>query len=238
MTDLPPVDDPTAPIEAVGAVHDEARGKRAMPWMPILTGIGGIVIAGLVIVIVLLLGRGTSPVALPTSTPSATASPVPTSTPRSTPTPTPGPTAVVAAPAPVVPAPANPPAADPAPANPPPPEKTPITAGIVSFDAHVEGSATIASACYAVRDKAAGDNSWVLLRFSWVTRGLIDGGEIQVNGTYGGSGDLQGLEANSSVLFDLKCFNTDGSVKSTSYTLLMSDGTTRYTRTITITGAG
>lgn len=211
-----------------------ATATRAVPWMPILVGLGALILVGLIIVIVLLVTRPGPSTALPAPIESPTASATPSAPPSPSATPTP--TGVVAAPA--QPAPANPAPAEPAPAEPAPPAKTPLTVGIVSFSAKSATTKTIAAECAAVQGKAATDDSWVLVRFTWVTKGMIEGGEIQVNGTYGGSSDLQGIGSNDSVLFDIKCFNTDGSVKSTDFTLLMSDGTQRYSRTITVSALG
>lgn len=230
-----PESEPSAETVVLDHVETESAPSPAptkpVPWMPILVGVGSLIVVGLIIVIVLLVTRP----APTTAVPEAIASPTAYETPSASPTPsaTPTPTPVAAAPAPAEPAPA-----EPAPAEPAPSEKTPITVGIVSFSAKSASTKTIAAECAAVQGKAATDDSWVLVQFTWVTKGLIDGGEIQVNGTYGGSSDLQGIEANNSVLFDIKCFNTDGSIKSTDFTLLMSDGTQRYTRTITVSALG
>lgn len=209
-----------------------AASPKPVPWMPILVGVGVLVLVGLIIVIVLLLTRPATSTALPEPIASPTASTTPSASPSPSATSTPTPTPVAAAPAP------EPAPVEPAPVEPALPEKTPLTVGIVSFSVSTTGPKTIAAECATVQNKAATDNSYILVRFSWVTKGLIDGGEIQVNGTYGGIGDLQGIGANESVVVDFKCFNTDGTPKYTDYTLLLSDGTQRYSRTITVSAVG
>ena len=57
---------------------------------------------------------------------------------------------------------------------------------------------------------------------------MINGGEMKVNNTYGGSSDLQNIPANGSLEFEMDCFNNDGSIKTTSYQLWLSNGTTRH----------
>lgn len=134
--------------------------------------------------------------------------------------------------------PAAPAPAKPAPVKPAPPAKQPITEGIKSFHADLWGGGTIASACAALQGEAASQQDAVLLTFTWSSTGLINGGELQVNNTYGGSSDLQGIPATGSLEFEMDCFNLDGSIKTTSYQLWLSNGTKRYGAELVVNSNG
>jgi len=70
----------------------EEEGKKSRGLMIALIVIGALLLVGLIIVLILLLGRNDAPVAVGTTTPTVSASPTPSQTPSATPTPTPTPT--------------------------------------------------------------------------------------------------------------------------------------------------
>ena len=65
----------------------EEEGKKSRGLMIALIAIGGLLLIGLIIVLIILLGRNGTPVAVGTTTPTASASATPRETPSATPTP-------------------------------------------------------------------------------------------------------------------------------------------------------
>jgi len=80
----------------------EEEGKKSRGLMIALIAIGALLLIGLIIVLIILLGRNDTPIAVGTTTPTPSASPTPSQTPSATPTPTvaPTPTATSAPPPP------------------------------------------------------------------------------------------------------------------------------------------
>jgi hypothetical protein len=200
-----------------------------------------VLVLGAAVAFLLLRGPSTAPVvaAQPPSAPSPT-----TETPSSPEPEQPSPTQPAPEqpapeqPAPQKPAPQKPAPEKPAPSTPDPPTKKPLTEGIVSFSAKAAGGGTIAAACAAVAYQAAQQSDYALVEFTWISVGMLDSAELQINGTYSGNPDLQSLSANDTIYYYLDCFNADGTVKTTSYQLLMSTGTKRYGVEIVLSGSG
>lgn len=186
-------------------------------------GAGAVILALCTLVVILLLrGPGVAAPAaaaspgIPPSTPAASADPSPSSDGGTTGQPVVNPPAPAPAPAP------------PAPPKPAPPAKEPLKEGIISFSARPWTGKTLASSCAALHDEAASQQDAVLLTFTWQSVGLKNGGEIKVNNTYGGSDDLQNIPATGTVDFEIDCFHNDGSVKTTKYELILSNGSKRF----------
>lgn len=80
----------------------EEEGKKSRGLMIALIAIGALLLIGLIIVLIILLGRNGTPVAVGTTTPTASASPTSSETPSATPTPTttPAPTPTATTPPP------------------------------------------------------------------------------------------------------------------------------------------